>query len=34
VKLPHVIVLSIIGMLVASLSVLVFTSPREAFGGG
>lgn len=29
-KLPHVIVLSIIGMLVASLSVLVFTSPRQA----
>ena len=28
-KLPHVIVLSIIGMLVASLSVLVFTSPRR-----
>lgn len=28
-KLSHVIVLSIIGMLVASLSVLVFTSPRQ-----
>jgi hypothetical protein len=28
-KLPHVVVLSIIGMLVASLSVLVFTSPRR-----
>jgi hypothetical protein len=28
-KLPHVIVLSIIGMVVASLSVFVFTSPRQ-----
>lgn len=28
-KLPHVIVLSLIGMLTTSLSVLVFTSPRQ-----
>lgn len=29
-KLPHVVVLSVIGMAVTSLSVLVFTSPRRA----
>jgi hypothetical protein len=29
-KLSHVVILSLIGMLVTSLSVLVFTSPRQA----